>query len=57
MATAIVGLIVLACAGGAGFVIYQDKKHGKHSCGGNCGGCSGSCGSCHSACHTDHSKE
>ena len=49
MATAIVGLIVLACAGGAGFVIYQDKKHGKHSCG-------GSCGSCHSACHTDHSK-
>ncbi len=56
MATAIVGLIVLACAGGAGFVIYQDKKHGKHSCGGNCGGCSGNCGSCHSACHTNHSK-
>ena len=49
-------VVVLACAGGAGFVIYQDKKHGKHSCGGNCGGCSGSCGSCHSACHTDHSK-
>jgi len=42
MATLIVGMVILAAAGLAGFNIYKRKKKGGGCCG-DCAGCSG-CG-------------
>ena len=50
MGTVIVGIIVLAIAGGAAYSLHRDKKNGK-----SCSGCSGNCGSCGGgACDSSH---
>lgn len=36
MGTVIVGIIVLAIAGGAAYSLHRDKKNGKSQCGGGC---------------------
>lgn len=43
MGTVIVGIIVLAVAGGAAYSLYRDKKSGKSKCGGDCSHCGGHC--------------
>ena len=35
MGTVIVGIIVLAIAGGAAYSLHRDKKNGKSQCGGD----------------------
>ena len=39
----IVGIIVLAIAGGAAYSLHRDKKNGKSQCGGDCSRCGGHC--------------
>ena len=41
MGTVIVGIIVLAIAGGAAYSLHRDKKNGKSQCGGDCSRCGG----------------
>lgn len=43
MGTVIVGIIVLAIAGGAAYSLHRDKKNGKSQCGGDCSRCGGHC--------------
>lgn len=43
MGTVIVGIIVLAIAGGAVYSLHRDKKNGKSQCGGDCSRCGGHC--------------
>ncbi len=48
MSTVLVLLGVCLLAAWAACELRRDKKSGKSSCGGNCGGCS-ACGVCHQA--------
>ncbi len=43
MATAIVGVILLAIVGAIVYGMVKDKKNGKSTCGGDCGHCKGGC--------------
>ncbi len=43
MGTVIVGIVVLAIAGGAAYSLHRDKKNGKSQCGGDCSRCGGHC--------------
>ena len=43
MGTVIVGIIVLAIAGGAAYSLHRDEKNGKSQCGGDCSRCGGHC--------------
>lgn len=49
LATIVVGIVFFAIVGLVIWSMVRDKKSGKSSCGGNCGGCSGCgmSGSCH----------
>ncbi len=44
MATIIVGGVVLLIVGGIAWKMISDRRHGKHSCSGNCQSCHMSCG-------------
>ncbi len=48
MATILVICVLILLAAAAVAVLRWDKKHGKSSCGGNCG-CCANCGACHQA--------
>lgn len=43
MATFIIGIILAAVLFWAAKRLYENKKQGKHSCGGNCSCCPGGC--------------
>lgn len=49
MGTFVVLLILIALVAGAVYSMYQDKKKGRHSCGGSCGGCAGCSKGCRMA--------
>ncbi len=46
MGTIVVALALILVVGFVIRTLYRDKKAGKHSCGGSCGGCS-ACGVSH----------
>ncbi len=53
--TIIVFAVVCILLALAVWKLISDRKHGKMSCGGNCGGCNG-CTACHGGCCDGHCK-